>query len=457
MVASRRIVVVLAAAATAAAAGCSSATSPVSTTATRTAARPAAATAATKAETSWATASNCPPGPGLGKVAFAGRDSLRELNLDSCRIATLVHHRVAGPVRWSADGGYIGYARGAVIAARGGRPGHPLGKLMAWSWAPTGHLMAGVTGTMRSPGGGLVVGGPGQTPEPILPDGWGARDVVYAPSGDLLAVARAAGHQARDGFHGHQQIWSVDPATGVRRRIWSRGAMESSGPQLARFSPGSQAVLFWTEFSASIDADGRPLEAVPVAGGDATKITTALLYRDYVADCGREVVVAAGGWRESTAHKRLIEAAPPTWNARSLTDSRRRSWTSPSCSASGTLIAAAAGPGSGNRFVRFGQERRSIWVLPTRGGTRTRLTFAADRNTTDESPRMSADGRTILFVRTTTPRHGQPRGKLLALSATDEAWREPRLSGPIVRLGHSGNYYGHYGWAAVTDWYQPAG
>jgi hypothetical protein len=140
------MVVVVAAAATTATVGCSSATSPVSTTAPRTAARPGAATVATKAETSWATASNCPPGSGLGKVAFAGRDSVRVLNLDSCRIATLVHHRVAGPVRWSADGDYIAYGRGAVIAARGGRPRHPLGKLMTWSWAPTGHRMAGVTG-----------------------------------------------------------------------------------------------------------------------------------------------------------------------------------------------------------------------------------------------------------------------------------------------------------------------
>jgi Tol biopolymer transport system component len=449
MVASGRVAVVGAAAAIATAAGCSGAAAPVRTDATTVANTiPTAAIAERTPELR--AAANCPSGRGLGRLAFQGRRSLRVLDLESCKVMTLVHGRVTGSIRWSADGLYIAFGDGAVVPSSGGPVTHPIGEVaryQGWDWSPSGHQLAGITQA------GLVLGGPGMPARQLIPARWGATEVLFGPDGSL-AVSRAR-HIRR--FRYRQQLWLVDPASGERQRLWSRGAMEQSGPHLAEFSPQGRHVLFWTDQSASINSDGQPLEAVPVTGGKARMITTSLLYRDYVANCDRRVVIAAGGWRESTSHKHLLAARPPDWKARRLTSGKHWSQVSPSCQSSGRFVAAAAGPSTGNAFTRFGTEQRSIWVLRLRGNHPRRLTFAADRHTTDESPRVSADGRTILFVRTSEPRGRPPTGRLFALRNGHRGWRHARLFGPIVRLHGGGNYYGHYAWAYTVDWYQPPG
>jgi Tol biopolymer transport system component len=446
MVSSRSIAVIAATVLVAAATGCSGAGKPATHTVAKTIRSKAGAQRSSSRTTS---AANCPSGSGLGRFAFQGRRSLRVLDLGSCDVVTLVHHRVKDAIRWSADGRYIAFGDGAVVPSSGGLVTHPLGIIGGyhrWDWSQSGHELAAIKGT------GVVLGGPGRGPRQLLPDGWGASDVLFAPDGRLV-VSRAL--EVRR-FRYLQQLWLVDPRTGERERLWNQRGMVDEGPQLAGFSPDGSDVLFWTVFSASIDADGRPLEAVPITGGAPRVIIDSLLYRDYVADCGSRLVIAAGGWRETTNHKHLVAAEPPRWRTRRLTG-QKRSWVSPSCPSTGRFVAASAGPGTGKTFTRFGTEHRSIWVLRMRGGHRQRLTFAADSNTTDESPRVSRDGRIILFVRTTTPRHGQPTGRLYALRRVGTQPRRWRLSGPMVKLAHGGNYYGHYGWGYATDWYQPSG
>src|SRR4051794_11836299 len=355
MVASGRVAIAGAAAVIATAAGCSGTAAPVRTDATAVAKRiPTAAVA--QRTPAVRPAGNCPSGRGLGRLAFRGRRSLRVLDLESCKVMTLVHGRVTGPIRWSADGRYIAFGGGAVVPSSGGPVTHPLGEIdryAGWDWSPSRHQLVGITRT------GLVLGGPGMPPRQLLPARWGATDVVFGPDGSL-AVSRA--RQIRR-FRYRQQLWLLDPGSNERQRLWSGGAMEQSGPHLAEFSPQRRQVLFWTDQSASINSDGQPLEAVPVTGGKARTITTSLLYRDYLANCNGRVVIVAGGWRESTSHKHLVAARPPPWKARPLTSAKHRSWVSPSCPPSGRFVAAAAGPSTGNAFTRFGTEQRSIWVL----------------------------------------------------------------------------------------------
>jgi hypothetical protein len=58
----------------------------------------------------------------------------------------------------------------------------------------------------------------------------------------------------------------------------------------------------------------------------------------------------------------------------------------------------------------------------------------------DESPRVSKDGRTILFVRA-----HRGNGSLYAL-------RDGKLVGPLLSLGHELGYYGHTNWWASMTW-----
>jgi hypothetical protein len=95
-----------------------------------------------------------------------------------------------------------------------------------------------------------------------------------------------------------------------------------------------------------------------------------------------------------------------------------------------------------------GSEHRSLWLLrPARGATPQQLVPSAGAS--DELPQWSADGRWLLFVRTTT--HGSYIGHG-SLYAYDSSRGE--LVGPLAPIGAAGNYYGDYGWEKLLDWHR---
>jgi hypothetical protein len=208
-------------------------------------------------------------------------------------------------------------------------------------------------------------------------------------------------------------------------------------------------VVFWLRSgrSNSIAADGLPLQVKRLAAGVVGRriVDASLLHQDYVAWCGGNLLVVAGGGRYATKGKHVRIATPPTWESRDLSRDATRSWVSPTCSPDRRWIAAAAGP---NRIeARFGQESRSIWRLFTGRSMRRQITFPpAGRS--DEAPRWSRDGRYVLFVRS-----GPTRDDATALGSI---YLTPagggKAIGPFARLGRTGNYYGHYGWPDLLDW-----
>src|SRR5436190_941221 len=161
---------------------------------------------------------------------------------------------------------------------------------------------------------------------------------------------------------------------------------------------------------------------------------------------GRAAAAVGPGRGGIRRHDR--SASAPRWRARNLSRDATQSWVSPACAADGERIVAAAGP---NRTEnRFGEERRSVWVLAADGSSRKRLT-SPPPGATDESPRWSSDGRWILFVRSNrTTRNATAFGSLYLLEVATR-----RLRGPLARVGPAGNYYGLYGWPSVAAWFQP--
>jgi dipeptidyl aminopeptidase/acylaminoacyl peptidase len=220
---------------------------------------------------------------------------------------------------------------------------------------------------------------------------------------------------------------------------------------LAAVSPGEPWLLWWPFYDSAVsaNADGVPLMAKRIAGG-AGPLRLAprmLATTGFMTWCGSRLVFAAGFDRYTTNGKRLLAAGAPLWRSRELSRDRTRSWVSPACSPDGRRLAVSAG----RNWVesRFGLERRSIWILSPDGRSRRRLT-APPAGRTDEVPRWSADGRAVLFVRSgPTAGNATARGFLYVV--------RPGAAplGPIVDLGRTGNYYGQYGWAGQTDWFEP--
>ncbi|HEY1366210.1 MAG TPA: hypothetical protein VGF23_03815 [Gaiellaceae bacterium] len=317
----------------------------------------------------------------------------------------------AGPVHWSGDGKLV--SSGGRIAGGRSLPTHEL------VWAPTGERAAYVTRL-----GGIVVwsasGG-----RRVAPDGWGATSLAWSANG-RLAVGRAL-----FGPPPHaQSIWVWDGRT-LRRTL----ALKPSGPEPYPVAWLGSRVVWWAyPDSASIAADGVFLYA------NRDRIGSSLMFPDFVVPCGSGLAVADGGDRYSTHGKTIVAGG------RDVSRDTTRSWVSPSCSADGSTVVAAAGPNV--EEMRFGQEHRAIWrLLPTR----KQLT-RPPAGWTDESPRVLPDG-SVLFVRTrqtSTPRKVTTHAtlELLAAGKLKAVADLGYTAGAMSALGNT-NYYGHYGWPSL--------
>jgi hypothetical protein len=379
-----------------------------------------------------------------GSFTWAAGGTLRAIDLRTCRVRVLVSRGAVPPVRISPDGRWVGFGPGSIVPIGGGRVRHPLGAGVAsWEWSPqfgckpgygcTPVRLAGVTRR-----GAVVEDTLGSRRQVLFPSGFGAGQLLYDGSGGTLLVVRARPSRP-------DEIWGFD-LTARRARLIYR-VPGTASVILATTSKVFALVAFWVDpgGSASLAADGLPLRTVSSLGGGSRSEPVgraSLVYRDFLTSCDLMTVLVSGTGRDTTTNKRLVMG----WLGKTLepvAPGRGQAFVSPTC-ASGTGLAASAGPSGADR-AGFGHERRRIWLVTPH---LRRLTTARDPWVTDEQPRFSAGGDLLTFVRTDGRTGAGGLDVIL-----HPAGRHPRVVGPIVELGRTGNYFGHYGWAASTDYH----
>lgn len=316
-----------------------------------------------------------------------------------------------GALGFSGDGRLVSV--GGTILGRAKLPTRSL------AWAPTGERAAYVTSE-----GAVVEWTPGGT-RFLEPKGWGATWWAgIAWSGDgALAVPRG------------NSLWVI--RDGSAKRLVGPLAPNSGtgGPDIPEpFAWAGDHVLWWRwPGSGSVAADGIDLYE------DGTRLGTTLMYADYTAVCGTHVAFVEGVDRESTDNKKLV------FDGLDVSGNPKRSWSTPVCTPSGRLVAAA----SRNDPNAFREPHRAIWqVLPTM----RRLT-RPPWGWSDEDPHLFADGD-MLFVRTR-----------VTSKKTTNSWNITQ-SGRVMLLSHGRltllatigftedelknaypiEYYGHYDW-----------
>jgi hypothetical protein len=321
------------------------------------------------------------------------------------------------PLAFSGDGRLISI--GGTIVGRARLPTRSL------VWAPTGERAAYITTE-----GGVVVWTPSGT-RTIEPKGWGAQPFFGA-----LGLA-----------------WARDGALAISRKrsiwVWRAGSAREvvgpvpehpgyGGPDIPLPFAWSGERVLWFDWpgSGSVASDGVSLYA-----GDQ-RLGTTLMYSDYVAVCGTHIAFAQGRDRYSTDGKTLV------FDGRDVSRDSLRSWTEPSCTLDGRLVAAASRNVVPHRTT---ETHRAIWqLLPTR-----RQLTQPPWGWSDESPHLFADG-SLLFVRSriTTKRHGTTwrdtqkgrvmllaHGKLRRVAEIGFGEDEPQDTYLIP-------YYGHYDWSS---------
>jgi len=246
---------------------------------------------------------------------------------------------------------------------------------------------------------------------------------------------------------------TVDLRTGgVRTALHQTGQYAT----LAGWSPDGRWLLYWPQSicSASLAADGLPLYAVAAGGGGhpVRAVAQTLLYPDFLAWCAGRLVAASTPDRETELDGKLVHSGPPAWRQRTIDTARPLSWVSPSCSASGRWLVAAAGA---NPQIPFGAEHRSVYLLRPDGGVVRRLSQPGTADLSDEAPRFSRDGGWVLFVRSRvvtvgTSAYSRDTIELVRASGAGTAV-------PVVSFTSGDfSYYDHFDWPTEIDWYQPS-
>jgi hypothetical protein len=296
--------------------------------------------------------------------AAATPRGLKLLVRDGNRLALLYLDRVTpfrqpltptpGELGFSGDGRLISI--GGTIVGRARLPGANV------VWGPTGERAAVTTDK-----GGVVVWTPAGR-RVVVPNGWNAQSLAWSRDG-ALAIGRIENDRRRS-------LW-----------IWRDGRLtERVGPlglgtvplPFAWTNDGS--VLWWAwPDSSSVGADGVGVYR------DGTRIGTMLMYRDWVAVCGRHLAFVAGRDRYAMDNKTIV------FDGRDVSRDPRHSWASPACTAGGRLVATA----SRNLIPPvLGHEHRSIWQLLPARKQLTRPPWGW----TDEAPHLFPNGA-LLFVR----------------------------------------------------------
>jgi hypothetical protein len=284
-------------------------------------------------------------------------------------------------------------------------------------WAPTAETAAYVTKR-----GAVYTWSPRAGRRLVVPASWGAQGIAWGPHGEL-ALGRSVCH-IPCGRSRHVGVW-IHTTHGLHRVA----ALPDGGgiPMPIRFDPQGRVLWWLWPNSSSIAADGVFLSA------NATRIASTLMYPDYVTVCGGHLALAVGGDRNSMHGKSIV------FDGRNVSRDPSRSWVSPSCNASGELVAAAD---PDNTDGPWGNEHRSLWrLLPER----KRLT-SPPPGWSDESPTVLANG-SVVFVRT----HLTSRRVDGTWHSTDHGTLELLAHGRVTPLADvttrpSSMYYGHYTW-----------
>jgi hypothetical protein len=292
------------------------------------------------------------------------------------------------------------------------------------TWSPVGERAAYTTTQ-----GAVVLWTPGGKRK-IEPNGWATRffgplALAWSSDGTTLAVSRGSSIWSWRGGVVRELVHSAPPFPGT------------GGPAIALpVAWVGDRVLWWDwPGSGSVASDGVSLYE------GTQKLGTMLMYRDWLAVCGRRVAFSAGRDRESTNNKIVM------LDGRDVSRDPKLSWAGVACSGS-RLVASA----SRNLIPRVTYEtHRAIWQLLPERKQLTRPPWGWS----DEDPRLYADG-SLLFVRTRARSHTTGTG-----TWTDTQRGQVMLlaNGRLRRVGTIGfaqpsdvytypvQFYGHYDWS----------
>ncbi len=281
---------------------------------------------------------------------------------------------------------------------------------------------------------------------------------AWSPDGRWVAYDRIETLKEGTPPDRYASLWRMRSDGADALELLNAGKPSPDGFIRAGWSGDSKRILFWPDpvFSASITADGVPLEAISINGGKPYTLTAEMLLHSDWMDSSDDglLAVTEGGGRETWTNKHITVVDPASGNKMQLTDDKTAAF-SPVWSPDGQRIAyvAAADIGAvgGGNDAKASAAKRRIWVMNRDGSGKRQITN--DSAYRDERPLWSGDGRYLIFARLD--------------NSTDKTslWLIPSEGGEPVRVVAELDplppestwfgYYGHIDWGDSFDLWTP--
>ena len=368
--------------------------------------------------------------------------------------------------RWSPSGGYLSFLidlsyPNVRVMRRDGVGVINFGGAVydAYAWSPMGDRLAyGIGAEIWVSGMPLVR----YADIPAPPETTGRiGKLAWSPDGQQIAFTwraqQADGGIVKDGLW-IVDVWVADAAGDKRLRLLEGSAPEEGEIILRGWSGDGKHLLYWQApiLSASILADGVPLYALPVDGGEPKLIADAVLVRDdavQVQPGGEQIAAVVGGGRAVWTGKRLQLVSTGATQPRllSLTD---QSAASPAWSPHGQRLAYVGMPDAAAAAVdgQAALQQRRIWLvdeqmeepIPITGDTATEETAYRD-----EAPQW-VDEDTLLFARL------DAEGRLSLWTIDTDGTDLQVVVENITPAPERSGYYGYIDWRPVFALWQPA-
>ncbi|MHB1535074.1 MAG: TolB family protein, partial [Acidimicrobiales bacterium] len=417
---------------------------------------------------------------GHGRLAFVSAGQLYILN-GAGRLRTVAGPRSVSDPAWSADGLWVAFRRtrgqpypgkpGQLWVARANGsdahrisgPGLGVGEF-AWSPDAKDNIAFAATPnttTGSGPAGSrLSLATPTSTRITRLanPTTLATFTFAWAPAGNALALSNTIPSDGPAGAAGTIEVVPIDggaPTTVLR----------SAGNTVvvASWWPDGQGLLYWADpgGSASIAADGLPLESLDLASGQSRTLADTLVHRHWLAwsPGGATVALVAGGNRSLwDSGKHLELCAIPAGTCNSVPQPAERVSLDPAWTSSGGLVFTRAPGTAANTFgpppgipsipgqapyapgaTAAWDAAQHLWSAgPTGAGAQQLAAAGAGAHT------PTATSRGLIYVKD---------GSLWLLGAAGASTVEiARPLGGGVAVQPS--YYGYVGWSHDYSWHQ---